>query len=97
MRAFQKAFARIDHLIAYSMKANGNLSVLRSLAEMGCGADVTSGGELYRARRAGIPAERIVFAGVGKTVPEIKITLKKKNSHLQHQKQTTNSTLTTKS
>lgn len=75
VRSFQDAFAGVDHLIAYSVKANGNLSMLRALAEMGCGADVTSGGELYRARRAGIPADRIVFAGVGKTVPEIEMAL----------------------
>jgi diaminopimelate decarboxylase len=75
VRAFQTAFADVDHLIAYSVKANGNLSVLRALHELGCGADVTSGGELFRARRAGIPADRIVFAGVGKTVREIEMAL----------------------
>ncbi len=74
-RAFTEAFVGVDHLLAYSVKANGNLSVLRALAEVGCGADVTSGGELYRARLAGIPAERIVFAGVGKTRAEIEQAL----------------------
>jgi diaminopimelate decarboxylase len=68
---FRTAFASIDHVLAYSVKANGNLSVLRALNEMGCGADITSGGELFRARRAGIPASSIVFAGVGKTREEI--------------------------
>lgn len=75
VRAFQAAFGGVDHLIAYSVKANGNLGVLRRLAALGCGADVTSRGELFRARRAGIPAERIVFAGVGKIPEEISMGL----------------------
>src|SRR5512135_409958 len=69
-RAFRQAFAALDPLIAFSVKANGNLSVLRVLAEEGSGADIVSGGELHRARLAGIPPERIVFAGVGKTVAD---------------------------
>lgn len=68
---FGEAFEEVDHLLAYSVKANGNLSILRALGEMGCGADITSGGELFRARKAGIPADRMVFAGVGKTEKEI--------------------------
>jgi diaminopimelate decarboxylase len=72
---FAEAFADVPHLIAYSVKANGNLAVLRALAELGCGADITSRGELFRAKRAGIPGERIVFAGVGKTVAEIEFAL----------------------
>jgi diaminopimelate decarboxylase len=68
---FRDAFADVDHLLAYSLKANGNLALLQELSALGCGADITSGGELYRALRAGIPAERIVFAGVGKTEVEI--------------------------
>lgn len=68
---FHSAFATTDHLVAYSVKANGCLAVLRELERLGCGADVTSGGELFRARAAGIPADRIVFAGVGKTAEEI--------------------------
>lgn len=59
------------HLIAYSVKANGNLEVLRLLSSLGAGADIVSGGELYRARLAGIPANRIVFSGVGKTITEL--------------------------
>lgn len=74
--AFRSAFAGVDHLLAYSVKANGNLSILRALNNLGCGADITSGGELFRARRAGIPPERIVFAGVGKTREEIAAALK---------------------
>lgn len=73
--AFREAFADTPHLLAYSVKANGNLSILRALGDAGCGADITSGGELFRARRAGIPAERIVFAGVGKSRDEIEMAL----------------------
>ena len=69
-RAFDSAFAPLDRLIAYSVKANGNLSVLRLLADLGAGADIVSGGELHRALIAGIPADRIVFSGVGKTRAE---------------------------
>ena len=69
------AFAGVDHLLAYSVKANGNLSILRRLGELGCGADITSAGELLRARRAGIPPEMIVFAGVGKKADEMRQAL----------------------
>jgi len=58
-------------LVAFSVKANGNLAVLKTLALLGAGADVVSGGELAKALAAGIPAERIVFSGVGKTVEEM--------------------------
>ncbi len=75
VRAFRIAFAGIDHMLAYSVKANGNLSILRRLHAMGFGADITSLGELFRARQAGIPGRMIVFAGVGKTVPEIEAAL----------------------
>lgn len=74
-RAFFDAFAAIDPLIAYSVKANGNLAVLKLLGDAGAGADIVSGGELHRARLAGIPAERIVFSGVGKTVRELATAL----------------------
>ena len=60
-----------DHLVCYALKANGNLNILKILAEMGCGADVVSGGELAMALKAGIPPDKIVFAGVGKTDHEI--------------------------
>ena len=75
VRAFQDAFAGVDHLLAYSVKANGNLTILRCLKDLGCGADITSRGELFRAIMAGIPAEQIVFAGVGKTEEEIEAAL----------------------
>ncbi|HSL70581.1 MAG TPA: diaminopimelate decarboxylase, partial [Longimicrobiales bacterium] len=67
---FERAFAGVERLICYSVKANGNLAILRLLAEQGSGADIVSGGELHRARLAGIPADRIVFSGVGKTITE---------------------------
>ena len=75
-RRFQRAFAGVDHLVAYSVKANGNLTILRRLGALGCGADITSAGELFRARKAGIPMERTVFAGVGKTAAEMREALR---------------------
>lgn len=72
---FDDAFAGIDRLIAYSVKANGNLALLQLLGQHGAGADIVSGGELHRALLAGIPAERIVFSGVGKTVVELAAAL----------------------
>lgn len=75
VRVLAEAFEHTDCLIAYSVKANGNLAVLRTLAREGCGADVVSGGELRRALAAGIPAHRIVFSGVGKTRSEMRLAL----------------------
>jgi diaminopimelate decarboxylase len=74
-RELDAALAPVPHLIAYSVKANGNLGVLRTLAALGAGADIVSGGELHRALLAGIPPERIVFSGVGKTVHELAAAL----------------------
>lgn len=74
-RELHEALAPVPHLIAYSVKANPNLALLRTLAELGAGADVVSGGELRRARLAGIPGERIVFSGVGKTMNELALGL----------------------
>jgi len=64
-----------DALIAFSVKANGNLAVLKTLGQLGAGADVVSGGELKKALAAGIPASRIVFSGVGKTREEMRLGL----------------------
>jgi diaminopimelate decarboxylase len=75
VRSLDAAFQPIDRLLAYSVKANGNLSILRILAHAGCGADIVSGGELHRALRAGMPAERVVFSGVGKTRAELEQAL----------------------
>ncbi len=66
---FDGAFA--DHLTCFSVKANSNLAVLSLFGKLGGGVDIVSGGELFRARRAGIPPERIVYSGVGKTREEI--------------------------
>ena len=62
-------------LVAYAVKANGNLAVIRTLARLGVGADVVSEGELRRALAAGVPPERIVFSGVGKTRRELEAAL----------------------
>lgn len=70
-RALADALAALDPLICYAIKANSNLAVLRVFAGLGAGADVVSGGELQRALTAGIPAERIVFSGVGKNRAEL--------------------------
>ena len=75
VRAFQEAFREVDFLLAYSVKANGNLALLNRVGRLGAGADIVSGGELYRALEAGIPADRIVFAGVGKRAPEMEAAL----------------------
>jgi diaminopimelate decarboxylase len=75
---FDSAFTDVAHLICYSVKANSNIAILRLFASMGGGVDIVSGGELYRARKAGVPAERIVYSGVGKTVEEIDFALREK-------------------
>ncbi len=74
--AYDRAFASVPHGVFYAIKANGNLAVLGALAKAGAGADIASGGELYRALQAGIPARRILFAGVGKTREEMREALK---------------------
>jgi diaminopimelate decarboxylase len=71
LRALQDALAGLDAGVCYAVKANGNGAILRLMAEEGAGADIVSGGELWRSLRAGIPAERIVFSGVGKSASEI--------------------------
>ena len=75
-QALARAFAGIDHLICCSVKANGNLALLRAVANAGAGFDVVSGSELYRVLRAGGDPARCVFAGVGKTRDEIEYALK---------------------
>jgi diaminopimelate decarboxylase len=75
-RVFDEAFAPIPHLICFALKANSNLSILKLFGGMGGGADVVSGGELFRALRAGILPDRIVYAGVGKSREEIAYALK---------------------
>ncbi len=70
-RVFTEALQPLPATLCYSVKANSNLAVIRTMAEMGAGADVVSGGELIRALKAGVPPERIVFSGVGKSKEEI--------------------------
>src|SRR3954447_6676494 len=65
-QVFAGAFADVRTLICYAMKANSNQAVVRTLAKLGAGADVVSGGELQRARAAGIAPEKITFSGIGK-------------------------------
>ena len=77
VRVFREALDGIDNpLIAFAVKANPNRAVLATLAKAGLGADVVSGGELMRAREAGIAADRIVFSGVGKTAEEMELGLR---------------------
>ncbi|MBX3236246.1 MAG: diaminopimelate decarboxylase [Nitrospiraceae bacterium] len=75
-RAYDGAFKNIPHIVAFAMKSNSNLAILRLMAKEGSGVDIVSGGELYRAMKAGVPAQKIVFAGVGKSPEEIRDALK---------------------
>jgi diaminopimelate decarboxylase len=74
-KVFAGAFADVPSLVCYAMKANSNQAVLKTLAKLGCGADVVSGGELQRARAAGIPANKIMFSGIGKSERELALAL----------------------
>ncbi len=74
-KVFAGAFADVDALVCYAMKANSNQAVIATLATLGGGADVVSEGELRRARRAGVPADKIMFSGVGKTARELALAV----------------------
>jgi diaminopimelate decarboxylase len=74
-RLFQEALAGLPHMICFAVKSNSNLAVLRILGDLGAGMDVVSIGEYLRARAAGVPGERIVFSGVGKTRQEMRAAL----------------------
>src|SRR5205823_5055715 len=74
-RVFSDAFADVKAVVCYAMKANSNQSVLKTFARLGAGADVVSGGELHRALAAGIPPEKILFSGVGKTAVELELAV----------------------
>jgi diaminopimelate decarboxylase len=76
--AYTDAFKDYPHIICYALKANSNIAILRLFAENGGGADIVSGGELYRALKAGISPKKIVYAGVGKTEEEIRFALRSK-------------------
>jgi diaminopimelate decarboxylase len=73
--AYDTAFGAQPHTVCYAVKANGNLAILKLLAQAGAGFDIVSGGELYRVLKAGGDPKKIVFSGVGKTVPEIDAAL----------------------
>lgn len=70
-RELDDAFSGLDHMVCFAVKANSNLAVLHALASFGAGADIVSGGELYRAMKAGFDPKKVVFAGVGKTEDEL--------------------------
>ncbi|MGB8614505.1 MAG: diaminopimelate decarboxylase [Pseudolabrys sp.] len=74
-QVFATAFADVRALVCYAMKANSNQAVVKTLAKLGAGADVVSGGELRRARLAGIPPDKIMFSGIGKTAPELTLAV----------------------
>lgn len=74
-QVFQEALNGLDHLICYAVKANSNVAVLKVMGDLGAGMDVVSGGEYLRAKAAGVPGERIVFSGVGKTRDEMRLAL----------------------
>ncbi|GGL54003.1 diaminopimelate decarboxylase [Wenxinia marina] len=74
-RLFDEALDGLPHLVCYAVKAAGNVAILKTLAEAGAGMDVVSAGEYLRAKAAGVPGERIVFSGVGKTRDEMRIVL----------------------
>ena len=74
-RVFSEAFHGLDTLVCYALKANSNQAVIKTLAQLGAGCDVVSEGELRRALAAGVPGEKIVFSGVGKTAAEMRHAL----------------------
>jgi diaminopimelate decarboxylase len=74
-RVFAAAFADVPSLVCYAVKANSNQAVIATLARLGAGADVVSGGELKRALAAGVPPGRIMFSGIGKTAAELALAL----------------------
>jgi diaminopimelate decarboxylase len=75
IQAFEEPLVGVEHQTCFAMKANANLAILSVMARHGLGADVVSGGELFLALRAGIPAEKVVYSGVGKTTAEIDMAL----------------------
>lgn len=77
-KAYDEAYDNFPHIICYALKANTNGAILKLLAKNGCGADIVSGGELFRALRAGINPGKVVYAGVGKKEEEIRYALKSK-------------------
>ena len=82
-REFDTAFSSVDHLVCYSLKANTNLNVCRIFYDAGSGIDCNSGGEFFRAMKAGVDPHRIVFTGVGKTEEEIRTVPAAPHHHAQ--------------
>jgi diaminopimelate decarboxylase len=78
LQDLQRGLHGIDHLVCFAVKSNSNISILKMLGRAGAGMDLVSGGELFRVRKAGVPGERIVFSGVGKTEEEIEVALSNK-------------------
>ncbi|NBO20697.1 MAG: diaminopimelate decarboxylase, partial [Rhodobacteraceae bacterium] len=74
-RLFEQALSPLPHTICFAIKSLSNLAVLKLLGDLGAGMDVVSGGEYHRARAAGVPGDRIVFSGVGKTRDEMRLAL----------------------
>ncbi|NNK79616.1 MAG: diaminopimelate decarboxylase [Litoreibacter sp.] len=74
-RLFDEALDGMDHLVCFAMKSNSNQAIIKLLADLGAGMDVVSGGEYLRAKAAGVPGDRIVFSGVGKTRAEMQLAL----------------------
>src|SRR5512132_1685279 len=74
-RVFADAFADVPSLVCYAVKANSNQAVIATLAKLGAGADVVSGGELKRALAARVPPDKIMFSGIGKTAAELALAL----------------------
>ena len=75
IKAFEEPLKDVPHQTCFSVKSNANIAILSYMASKGLGADVVSGGELFKAMKAGIPAERIVYSGAGKTAAEIDMAL----------------------
>ena len=75
---FTKIFKKTNPIVCFAAKSNSNVSILKILGKLGAGADVVSGGELLKALKAGIKADKIVFSGVGKTADELRIAINKK-------------------
>ena len=76
-KAYKDGFKDVKSIICYAMKANSNNTILKLLAKLGAGADIVSGGELYRALKAGINPQKIVYSGVGKTSAEIELIFRR--------------------
>jgi len=74
-RKLDTAFSEIEHLICFSVKSNSNIAVIRALVKEGAGTDIVSGGELFRSLKAGVDPQKVVFAGVGKSMEEIEYAL----------------------